>query len=89
MLTSKDLIFTLILCRVLGSNMAIFRNFILTLSVVLKKNTKINLYNRITSKAALSDCFEVAVLSHPCSKMSQENSSGRDLSFGPSFGVFV
>ena len=63
----------------IGSDVAIFSNFILTLSVTLWKNAKKNFIvrNRITLQAAILDCSEAAVHSHPFSKSSQGNIDGK------------
>ena len=73
--TSRSRLF----CRCYWFWMAFFRNSILTLSVTLKNNGERNFYceNRITLQAAILDCSEAAIHSHPFSKISPENTGGR------------
>ena len=54
----------------ISSNMAIFRSYISTLSVTLKKNTGL---------LSISDCSEAAAQNHPFSKISPENTGDRVL----------
>ena len=69
-------------CRVCSS-IAIFRIFIWTLRVTLQKSTFIKILaiiiNCIRSKAAMQNCSEVVVQSHPFSENFKENASGRVL----------
>ena len=58
----------------IGSEEAIFGNSILTLR--MRKEIVI-VRNRITLQAALLDCSEAAVHSHPFSKISPGNTDGR------------
>ena len=75
-----------------GSDVVIFRNSILTLTVTLQKNAERNFYceksNYITSQGAIMDCSEAAVHSHPFSKISPGNTGGRVL-FWPNLRLTV
>ena len=65
----------------IGFDVAIFRNSILTLSVMFKRMPKeiFIVRNRITLQAAILNRSEAAVHSHPFSKISPENTGGRVL----------
>ena len=65
----------------IGSDVDIFRNSILTLSVSYKRMRKeiFIVGNRVTLQAAILDCSEAAVHSHPFSKISPGNTGGRVL----------
>ena len=49
----------------IGSDLAVFRNSVLTLSVTLQKNKIFIARNRITLQAATLDCSEGAIQGHP------------------------
>ena len=61
----------------IASDMAIFRNSILTLSVALQKNAEINFYCEKSNH--ILDCSEVAFHSHLFWKISPENTGVRVL----------
>ena len=65
----------------IDSDVAIFRNSVLTLRVTFKKMPKeiFIVRNRITLQAAILDGSEAAVYSHLFSKISPENTGGRVL----------
>ena len=59
--------------------MAIFRNSILTMKVLRYERMPKEIFvvrNRITLQAAILDCSEAAVQSHPFSKIFPENTDG-------------
>ena len=64
-----------------GFDVAIFRNSILTLSVMFKRMPKENFIvrYRITLQAATLECSEAAVHSRPFAKISPENTGSRVL----------
>ena len=66
----------------IGSNVAIFRNSLLTLKVLRYERIPKEIFvvrNRITLQAAISDCSEAVVHSHPLSKISPKNTGERSL----------
>ena len=65
----------------IGSDVDIFRNSILTLSVSYKRMRKeiFIVGNRVTLQAAILDYSEAAVHSHPFSEISPKNTGGRVL----------
>ena len=67
--------------EIIGSDVTIFRNSILAFNITYKRMRKkiFIVRNQITLQAAILDCSEAAVHSHPFSKIYPENTGGRVL----------